>query len=208
MPAALLLVATLSWAIPAALEVRLGSGALARALLVAPAVAGTVFFLRWSNGLYASKDTVFGDGGDAIVSTNPYLDVRGYAMSLAADRLRAIMRLDATLMVIPDGLMLNYWLRRANPTRHIYFVPWSLAFAGGEAAVLREIAQHPPDFIVVIDRAADEYGFAYFGADERYGAQIMRWIRANYRRVQLLGAEPLTGQGFGIAILARNPRRS
>jgi len=115
-----------------------------------------------------------------------------------------IRALYPTLMAIPDGLMLNYWLRSPNPTRHVYFVPWSLAFADGKAAVLAGIQQHAPDFIAVIHRKAEQYGFTFFGADERFGAPIMRWVRANYRRVQLSGLEPLTGRGFGVLLMSYN----
>jgi len=203
LPATLLLVATLAWAIPTLLEARLGNGVLARALLVAPVVACAMYFLQWSNNRYAGQEYQVGEGGDAMLTRNPEDDVRGYDLELARDFLRVRMPRDATLLTLPEGLILNYWLRRPNPSRHIYFVPWSLDFAGGEAAVLTDIQAHPPDFIAITDRSTEEYGFATFGVDERYGGQIMRWIKGNYRRDRLIGAEPLTGHGFGVLILSR-----
>jgi hypothetical protein len=133
-------------------------------------------------------------------------DARGVRTFQATERLRELMPPGATLMAMPDGLMLNYWLRRPNPTRHIYFVPWSLAFANGEEAVLEEIRQRPPNFIAIVDRSAVEYGFNVFG-DEGFGSLIMQWVRANYRRVDRIGAEPLTGQGFGVLLMAYDPGR-
>jgi len=205
MPATLVLVATLVWAIPSLLESRLGNGTLARALLLAPIVAFTVYCLHWSNGRYATFDYALGQGADTMLVSNPNYDVRGFDVHSTVDFLRARMPPGATLLTLPDGLILNYWLRRPNPTRHIYFVPWSIAFAGGEAEVVGEIAAHPPDFIAVTDRPTEEYGYPTFGVDPEYGGQIMRWIKSNYRRERVFGAEPLTHRGSGILILSRIP---
>jgi len=201
MPATLLLVATLVHGVPRLLERRLGTGTLARALLLAPVIAGVVFFLRWSDALYARKTLPVGDGGDMILAGDPEVDPRPAMLALAADRLRARMPVGATLLTAPEGLMLNYWLRRPNPTRHVYFVPWSIAYAGGEAAIVRDLTSHPPDFVVLTHREADEYGFGYFGSPG-YGREIMDWVRARYRRVDRIGAEPFTDGRFGILILA------
>jgi hypothetical protein len=204
LPATLLLIATLVHLVPAVLDARGANGTMARTLLTAPIVAGTLFFLHWSHTVYVTKNLVVGSGGDTIVTFDENVDGRGYQTYLAAKRLHDLMPPGATLMAIPDGLMLNYWLRRPNPTRHIYFVPWSLAFANGEAAVLAEIQQHPPDYVAVVDRKASEYGFNFFG-DEGFGNLILPWVHANYRRVDRIGAEPFRGQGFGVVLAVHQP---
>jgi hypothetical protein len=204
LPSTLLLIAMLVHVVPHALDARGANGAMGRALLVAPVLAATCFFWGWSNRAYAFKNTLVGRGGDTIVTADEGFDTRGLLTFQAAERLRALMPPGSTLMAMPDGLMLNYWLRSPNPTRHIYFVPWSLAFANGEEAVLGEIRQRPPNFIAIVDRSAVEYGFNAFG-DEGFGALIMQWVRANYRRVDRIGAEPLTGRGFGVLLLAYDP---
>jgi hypothetical protein len=123
MPATLLLVAIAIHAVPVLLERRHGTGALARACLASVVLAGTVFFFQWSRALYAPKTLPLGDGGNVILANDPQIDPRGYALNAAAEWLRAHTSRDSTLLVAPDGLMLNYWLRRSNPTRHIYFEP-------------------------------------------------------------------------------------
>jgi len=206
MPGTLLLIACLVHVIPRALEARGANAAMGRALLVGSVLAAACFFLGWSSRAYSFKNTLVGRGGDTIVTTDENVDPRGALMYQAAERLRVLMPPGATLMAMPDGLMLNYWLRRRNPTRHIYFVPWSLAFANGEAAVLDEIRQHPPDFIAIADRSAAEYGFTSFG-DEGFGNLILLWVRSNYRRIERLGFEPLTGRGFGVLLMSYDPVR-
>ncbi len=207
MPATLLLVAMAVHTVPMLLERRYGTGTLARACLAGAVLAGVVFFFQWSRAMYATKTLPLGDGGDVILANDPQTDARGYALNVAAEWLRAQMPRDATLLVAPDGLMLNYWLRRSNPTRHIYFVPWSIEYAGGEATVLRELRAHAPDFIALVHRDADELGYGYFG-DPGYGHEIIQWIHDTYTRRYRIGAEPLTDRHFGILILERGDRLS
>ena len=202
MPAMLLLVAAAVHGVPAFLERRGGSGALARACLTGVVLAGIVYFLQWSNASYATKTLAVGEGGDVIFTSDPQDDPSGYGLRLAANWLRSAMPADATLFVAPDGVMLNYWLRRSNPTRHIYFEPWSIAYAGGEATVLRELQAHAPDFIALVHRDAVEFGYGYFG-DPGYGHEIMQWIRDSYTRRYRIGAEPLVDSRFGILLLER-----
>jgi hypothetical protein len=71
--------------------------------------------------------------------------------------------------------------------------------------VLSELRAHAPDFIVLVHRDADAFGYGYFG-DPGYGHEIMRWIRDTYARRYRIGAEPLTDQQFGILILERGDR--
>ena len=203
MPATLLLVAALTWLVPSWLRQRQGGGAVAQALLVAPVLAGVLFYFQWSNALYVNKNFPVGHDGDTIVAENPRVDARAWAIALAEERLRALMPSDATLLVLPEGTILNYWLRRTNPTRHTLFIPSAIRFFGGEDRILRDIQAHPPDFIVLMHREAEEFGYGYFGTDPRYGRQIVEWVGRHYARVERIGAEPLRDGRFGILILRR-----
>ena len=205
MSATLLLVAASVYGVPMLLERRAGTGALARACLTGVVLAGIVYFFQWSSAVDATKTLAVGESGDVIFTSEPQSDPRAYGLRLAADWLRASTPADTTLLVAPDGMMLNYWLRRSNPTRHIYFVPWSIEYAGGEATVLRELQAHAPDFIALVHRDADEFGYGYFG-DPGYGHEIMQWIRDSYVRRYRIGAEPLVDPRFGILILERGDR--
>src|SRR5262249_27968358 len=128
MPATLLLVACLIGVIPAWLHARRGGGSLAVAVLTACVLAGVLFHLRWSNALYAWKDLRIEVGGDTIVAEDPRFNPRGGVMATAERRLRALMPPGATLLALPEGAMLNYWLRRPNPTTHLWFLPGSFRF--------------------------------------------------------------------------------
>jgi hypothetical protein len=98
--------------------------------------------------------------------------------------------------------MLNYWLRRENSTRFNLFLPTEIE-AFGEAAMLADLTQHPPDYVVLAHRLSDEFGVGAFGVDPRNGRALQRFVDAHYRRVAGFGPEPFRDQGFGTRILAR-----
>jgi hypothetical protein len=201
MPATLLLSACLVHAVPAFLHHRTGGGMIARAIALAMVGATLVFFLRWSNWFYTRKDFVIGKGGDAIVVAGPRYSSRGKAISVAVQALQRAMPTDATLLVLPEGMLLNYWLRRSNPSRYTLFLPTELAAHGGEEVVLRDIEAHPPDFIALLHRDWDEFGVGAFGVDDKNGRRIMEWVSGHYERLAHIGAEPFQDQRFGIVIL-------
>ncbi len=203
MPATLLLVAMLMWLVPSWLRARQRAGSFAQALLLAPVMAVLVFHLWWSNNHYARRTLVVGEGGDAILAYDPDMSRVPVVLWSAARTLREQMPQDATLLVLPEGTILNYWVRRANPTRYTLFTPNMLPFVGGEAPILRDIEAHPPDFIALVHRTGTEFGVGAFGADPNWGRQIMEWVNARYVRIGRVGAEPFVDRQFGVVLLRR-----
>jgi hypothetical protein len=104
---------------------------------------------------------------------------------------------------LPEGAMLNYQARRRNSIPYDALVPYDMMIYGGEAVVLASIQRHPPDYVLLIHRPVGEYGFDYFGREERYGKSIMTWINANYQQIALVGGIPNFNDLFGIALLQR-----
>jgi hypothetical protein len=205
MPATLLLVACLIGWFPELLRRRGGGGDLFRALALAATAAAVVFFLRESNRHYEIKDFTVGSGPDTIVAENPRIQARGRIVAATLDRLRGIMPPGATLLALPEGVGLNYWLRRENSSRYNLFLPAEFEALGGEAAMLADLRAHPPDFIVLVHRDHAEFGVGPFGTDPRNGRAIMNWVGEHYRRVERIGEEPFQGRGFGTVILRYRP---
>jgi hypothetical protein len=203
MPATLLLVAVPVHFAPTWLRRRFGTGALARALGIAAVGAGVVFFLRLSDEWYQKKGLTVGAGADAIRVEDRRFSPRGHVIATALRRLQERMPADATLLVLPEGIGINYWLRRANPTRYNLFLPAEIAGFGGEAVMLEDLRRHPPDFVLLLHRDFAEFGTGPFGAEPRSGRRILRWVARNYVRLERIGAEPFRSQRFGAEILRR-----
>lgn len=94
----------------------------------------------------------------------------------------------ATLLVLPEGVMVNYLTRRINPTRHVNFMPTELVIFG-EQAILKDFKRNPPDVVALVHRDTSEYGLPLFGTD--YGRSLLKWARDEYRMVIRIGPEPL-----------------
>ena len=125
---------------------------------------------------------------------------RGKEMAAALADLRQRLGPEDTLLVLPEGVMLNYLLRRRTPARHVNFMPPELLL-WGEDTILSELRQSPPDVVAIVHKDTSEYGAARFGRD--YGERIWAWIENTYERKAVFGANPLASSRFGIAIMER-----
>ena len=157
---------------------------------------------------YTVKDFTLGSGGDRMVTYDPKIDdpkiaPTGAAMAAAAAWIEARTAPTSTLAVLPEGVMLNYLTRRDNPTPYVVFAFEVWVF--GEQAMLAAYQNHPPDYIILIQRDSSEYGVPYFGLQKGYGFDVMQWVGRNYEPVELIGGEPLENGAFGIKILKRLP---
>lgn len=203
MPATLLCAALAVASLPAWLRARGGSGEVARALALAALAGFACSWWQQAARIYARVDFPIGRGGDALLAADPAIHPRS---QVVADTLAWLERGSApgsSLLVLPEGVMLNYWLKQKNPTRFNLFLPTEMA-AFGESEMLRDLAQHPPDTIVLLHRLPDEFGVGPFGVDPRNGRALLAFVRAHYRRVAGFGAEPFGTGGFGSVILVRD----
>ena len=177
-------------------------GNVSRAIALAVIGAAVGAFLARSEAIYAQKDHPVGEGGDMVRAWQG----RGRVVVAALEELRAGMSPSSTLLVLPEGASLNYWLRRPSASRYYLFLPAEFATLGGEWLFLENIRADPPDFVALVDRSHAEFGVGPFGVDPANGRLLMRWVGENYKRVRRFGAEPFTERGFGIVILERRSR--
>jgi len=77
----------------------------------------------------------------------------------------------ATLLVLPEGAMINYLTRHASSIPLISFTPGEYA-AFGEPYITNSLKKHPPDFIVIIQRPFFGYNF---GTD--WGKKTVAWVK-------------------------------
>jgi hypothetical protein len=99
-----------------------------------------------------------------------------------------------SVLVLPEGAFLNVMSGSRHPLYHPTFMPTTIAVYG-EEALIRQIQQARPDFIVLQHRGAPEYGSqSRFGID--YGGAIRAWIHSHYRLLARYGPEPFRNQSY------------
>ena len=184
-----------SW-IPSAIAARGGDDGLDRGAALGLLAAAIVSHLAIMQGYFAAKTIAVGEGNDAFLA-----DGRGVVVRSALAHLEQRMEPDDTLAVLPEGVMLNYLLRKRTPARYINYMPPELLMFG-EDEIVADFAAHPPEWVVLAHKSTSEYGLPFFGRD--YGAQLFAWIRAHYDIDATFGDPPLeNGSRFGIRVLRR-----
>ena len=132
-----------------------------------------------ASGLIAAHRTY--DGGHPV--TTP----RGtyYDRSPSNGEMLAYLRRNHAreLVVMPEGLGLNYLANVRTPLRHQTFTPAEIA--GAEGPVVAELASKRPRYVAIVPRDVREFGYRGFGLD--YGREITAFLRANYEVEQRFG---------------------
>jgi hypothetical protein len=203
MPATLLVAVVLVQLAPDLLGRLHDGGTVFRSLALGVLGAFVSVHLSFSDRLYAQKTFPVGAGGDQMITLGPEHTSRNAAFEKALRTVATLSPEGGSVAVLPEGVMLNYLLRRPAPTPFIAFLPPELA-TFGEAHILDALRASPPDVVVLIHAdPREDYGVPFFGQSESYGARSMSWIRSGYDVVRTIGAEPLVQNRFGIQILSR-----
>jgi hypothetical protein len=167
--------------------------------LLAALIAGHVFPMAAARRMNTVE---LGRGGDRLV-TSPRATFLQEAIDMVAERCPE----QGTVLVLPEGALINYAARRRTPTSFFNYMPPEVAMFG-EEAMLDALKASPPDAIVLLHRDTSEYGVPFFGKD--YGVQLYSWVRARYRPVKLWSIDPKErpfepGTRHAIALLERRP---
>ncbi len=196
LPATMLVVVALVGWLPAWIDERGRAGWVLRAASLALLAAAAAGHLRITSSFLEGKLHPVGTGADRFRA-----DVRGTLVNAALEEFQRQAPTDATLAVLPEGVMLNWLSRRVNPTPYVNFMPPELALFG-EREILAAFEAHPPDFVMLVHKDTSEYGFPLFGPD--YGTALAAWIQQRYEPLRQIGQPPLVpGTVFGILLMRR-----
>lgn len=152
-------------------------------------------FFQFGPMAYRSRTLKLDFGSKATMYCN--------ASSLTHNFLKAFLYLhdhaqpDDSIVVLPEGIGLNFLLPRDSAVRYTSLVP-NCVFLYDEKKIVQALQQRDIDYVVVVNRMTYEYGFPFFGID--YGKRIAQWIVDNYVLEKLIGPYPFTSSEFGIAI--------
>ena len=106
-------------------------------------------------------------------------DGRAVQVQQVCERINQIIPANGTVMVLPQGLMINYLTRRAAPiAEDINFMPPEV-LAAGEKNIIAALTRHPPD-AVVLTPAVIEDGHFTLDSRDPYGADTLKWVLKNY----------------------------
>jgi Dolichyl-phosphate-mannose-protein mannosyltransferase len=206
-PATTVAIVLFGWVIPSAIEKsRSPAAAHTFRVIAAWTLAGAIAsYLGLAHGVYRTKGLSVGTDGDRFYASTAATHWQGAAATAALERLQRVATHTSTVAVLPEGVMLNYLLRRDSPLRVTNLMPPEV-LAFGEEDVRRSLDTAPPDFIVLVHKEMREYGYPMFGSDARYGRRLLDWVYPRYRRIAVIGRHPLQNSGFGIEIYSRSPK--
>jgi hypothetical protein len=202
MPAFAAAIFLLLWYLPGALEKYGVRRNLFRATVWLLLMTAFLRLFVQSQNVLSTKTLAVGDGQDNIWTFNAKIHPAGPAMQSALAWMDTNASPQATLAVLPEGVMVNYLSRRINPTKYLIWNPAEMV-GFGQSTMTATFCENPPDYVMLIHRDHSEYGVKFFGQEERFGLKLMQWIEANYEPVCLIGNEPLRNSLFGIKILKR-----
>ena len=197
LPALALAVTLVLGALPQWVQARGGSAVVCRAAASSLVVLAAVTVLRLSLSMAATRSLPIETELGAFRA-----DARGELLREALELVEREVPEHASLLVVPEGAMVNVLAQRRAGTRRVSLIPpvgLPSSSSLGEAAVLAELAAAPPDYLLLAPRDVSEWGFRRFGED--LAPRVGVWLRAAYL--------PLAGLGVGApgelpkAVLAR-----
>jgi hypothetical protein len=205
MPAFVSSVYMLFWLLPVLLQSRFGVPERPFRIMVGLVLLiGCANLFVQSQLIYAQKNQPLGNSRDKIVTYN-LASEKSQAVYAALQWTEKYMPTNATLAVLPEGIMLNYLTRHVNPTPCLDWNPTMLTVFG-QTRMTDAVEKNPPDYIFIIDWDFSEFGVGNFGASPDFGLGLMQWVHINYQTETVIGHEPLKNGSFKILILKRVER--
>ena len=183
------------------------SNPLARRLLLAAAVAAFAGYggvvVTASTAELRQRTLRIGTGADAFHARPPPRPY-GAWLNFAQEVLR---REGATgsLLVVPEGLMLNYLTRMPSPVPPFFLFSFATR-NGAEAELVARLERTPPEWVVALSRNLREYGISRYGEREGEGRLLLDWIDRHYERVASAeGRHPFSSRDGDLWVLRRRP---
>jgi hypothetical protein len=187
------------------LPMRLGMGRCGRTMIVVGSLAllvpGVVILASNSQRTLHFKTFAVGAGVDRFYAFPPQINPAGETVRVLSEWLRETPP-GQTLLVLPEGEMINYLARLPSPVSPFRFY-FATTDDGREKRIVNELQRHPPDWIVIISRDLREYGIQRYGEKPGSGQQILLWVADHYEPAASLGGDPLDYQQRGGVILKR-----
>jgi len=123
-----------------------------------------------------------------------YKTTNKYFMSKVLSRLKKIIPKDKSLVVLPEGIGINYILRRRSNFYTIYTPP---IFQMVKGDLYRNFSKNPSDFVMLWYRDMSEFGKSFYMG---YGKDIVMLLHKKYKEILSIGGNPFN-RDLGVKIL-------
>jgi len=170
-------------------------------------LVGVMALARISFNNYSIKNAEIGVGRDHFFTFAPEVSQNGAILYLLEEAFKETTPRARTLVVFPEGIAVNYYLRVPTTLAELEFHPMALAYVGPEH-VLKELKARPPESIILFNHSVAEYGAPYFGADEASGSNLIFWINDHYSLAAHAGNTRRTVTRHEIDVLTQGPPSS
>jgi hypothetical protein len=151
-------------------------------------VPGIVLLARQSENLLGARTVAVGEEGDRFYTVSRQIDAQGEIVDNLSKLLRA--RGGKTLLVLPQGAMLNYLARMPSPVKSLYFYAGATE-NGRETEIVSRLRQDPPDWVAIIGNDLRDYGIARFGEKSGSGRELIDFVNREYETFAQIGGDPL-----------------
>ena len=154
---------------------------------IALLLPGIVTLARQSVDMLRIKTLAVGEGADRFYAFPERIEPTGKTVEAIYETLRHEPD-SRTLLVLPEGAMINYLNRL--PSTVAPFVFFSSTTEGGrEAQIVLQLERNPPDSVVIVSRDLREYGIQRYGERPGSGEMILRWVGENYSQPIYLSSD-------------------
>jgi hypothetical protein len=147
--------------------------------------------------LLDAKTLAIGSGSDLFYAFPASIWPSGELVRASSEYLSRT-HLDGTVLVLPEGVMINYLTRRLTPTATYRFFASDLA-DGREERLVEQMKRNPPEQIVLLSRDLREYGIARYGEKKGEGQAFLQWIGTDYQLAARMWGDPLDPGQAGVA---------
>lgn len=198
--AALLIPAVLVGELPGWLKLKRGQAMLIIGGTLALLLPGVFKMVHRSHVIMALKTEPVGTGRDRFYAFPPSLTHTGRLVFHVAKFLRA--QPAPTVLVLPEGLMVNYLARKASPVPPLFFYFHATA-NGREALLVQQLEKQPPVWVVLLSRDLREAGIARYGEESGRGKELLAWLATHYDQFAEAANDPLDPDKQGLIVYRR-----
>ena len=169
-------------------------------------IAFTVYFSTMCYSSYSNTVDVSEEKNKRLISDKGALYVYEYqfnATQYLINDFKPGLKNKDTILVLPEGYMLNYFLDVVPTSYNNSHLPDLTADSERERSLIQEIDEKKFDYIFIVPRYAFEWGLPVLGKD--YLVDTVKHIDNTYNYYALYGTMPFSKDGkFGLLILKRD----